>query len=181
MKTIHWLTAVQEKILEEIFALTSPTEQLCEALLWRGFLAHQDEGNVKLAYVAENTDAGDIASLSKIAGVNVEPIAGLNWCAELKWKFVASKDRMNAIKSILEMASPNGMTSIGKHLQFNWDFPAAELDLGVALLARGMMRLGLHTIISGHGSEERCALYIEYKNHPLGMEFRRRFDEQWVN
>jgi len=179
MKTTHWLNAVQEKILEEIKRLPR-SEQLREALLWRGFLAHQDDGRIRLVRIAEITDAADIASLGLLAGVIVKTIEGGEWCAEIEWAH-AQEGRGNAIRSILDLPSPIGMTSINKHDAFGWHFPAQELDLGVALLARGMMRLGLHTIISGHGSAERCMLYIEYENHPLGMEFRRRFDAQWVN
>lgn len=178
MKTTHWLTAVQEKILEEIKRLPR-SEQLREALLWRGFLAHQDDGRIRLVRIAEKTDAADIASLGLLAGVIVKTIEGGEWCAEIEWAH-AQEGRGNAIRSILDLPSPIGMTSINKHDAFGWHFPAQELDLGVALLARGMMRLGLHTIISGHGSAERCMLYIEYENHSLGMEFRRRFYAQWV-
>jgi hypothetical protein len=181
MKTTHWLAAVHDKILREILQLPTPEAQLCEALLWRGFLAHQDGGLIRLVRVAEKPDAADIASLGAIAGVAVKPIADPKWCAEIEWACATSEGRENAIRSILELASPNGITGVGVHPNFSRHFPAAELDQGVALLARGMMRLGLHTIISGHGTEQQCELCIEHENHPLGTEFRSRFDAQWGN
>ena len=92
-----WLNEVKKTILAEILLLP-PDEQLLEALLWRGFLAHLDEGRLKLIGITPQTDAADIASLKLIHGVGVTPKADLKWCAEIDWEVATQEGRQNAIR-----------------------------------------------------------------------------------
>ena len=175
-----WLNAVQNRILEELQGRFKMRERLFEVLRWRGFLAYRDRGHLRLYRGAAVADQNDLDCLGAIESLHVLPSEeALDHCAEVRWKFVPPPPVDAVIAGILRLPAPTGMTGIFEHLNFGYDFPATELDQGVALLVRALGRLGLRTKVSGHG-ETRCRLYVEFTDDDTGLKFRRFFEAEFA-
>lgn len=103
----------------------------------------------------------------------------LTSCATVEWaRGISDEDRRLTMAAILRLGSPQGTTMSGSHPDYGYFLPSAELDQGIALLARSMARLGLRTFLSGHGRTEQSRLFVSFDDQPSVNQFRDLFDRK---
>jgi len=179
---MRWFNEVQNRILTEIQRQPTMRQRLVEALHWRGFLVWSETGHIYMDRCAAAADRCDIESLRPFKPLCiVAREEAADYCAEVRWRYATQPAMDAVIEGILRLPAPDGMTSILSHPEFGFDFPATELDQGVALLVRGLARLGLPTKISGHGHAERCRIFVEFANDAVGQTFRELFDARFAD
>ena len=116
--------------------------------------------------------------LAALAGDQPTPIAIVP-CATVGWQSAVDEEtRHQTLAAILRLGSPQGMTTSGSHPDYGHFLPSVELDQGIALLARSMALLGLHTFLSGHGGAEQCKLFVSFDYQPSANKFRDLFDSK---
>jgi hypothetical protein len=111
-----------------------------------------------------------------LAGEQPTPLAIVP-CATVGWQSAVDEEtRHQTLAAILRLGSPQGMTTSGSHPDYGYFLPSAELDQGIALLARSMALLGLRTFLSGHGRTEQCRLFVSFDDQSSANRFRDLFD-----
>lgn len=177
---MSWLTTVQRRIFHEILLEPRHREQLREALLWRGFPVWEETGHLYLPRMPAAATRRDYDTLKQFAPLWVLMKTDGGPCGiEVRWRFSSNADRRETAENILRLPAPTGMTGIFEHPEFGWEFPAVELDQGVALLVRAIQRRGIRTKISGHGGD-RCRLFVEFADEAAVRAFRGVFEEEIV-
>jgi hypothetical protein len=111
----------------------------------------------------------------RLAELHLLPVP-LTSCATVEWaRGIPDDDRRLTMAAILRLGSPQGMTTSGSHPDYGYFLPSAELDQGIALLARSMALLGLRTFLSGHGRTEQCRLFVSFADQPSANKFHDLF------
>ena len=197
-----WLNSVQDRILQEIYRHADAKKQLMEALLWRGFPVVAAAGQIQLVPASAVTDGRDLGLLREFDALAVTPSqkpeepdrrtmraqvlasladehptqSALVPCATVGWQDAVDKEtRHQTLAAILRLGSPQGMPTSGRHPVYGHFLPSAELDHGIALLARSMALLGLRTFLSGHGRTEQCRLFVSFADQPSANKFHDLF------
>jgi hypothetical protein len=109
------------------------------------------------------------------------PPVPLTSCATVEWaRGISDEDRRLTMAAILRLGSPQGgmTTAGGSHPDYGYFLPSAELDQGIALLARSMALLGLRTFLSGHSRTEQCRLFVSFDDQPSANKFHDLFGSE---
>lgn len=174
---IYVPSAVQKMLREHLFTVTQDSQNLLlEALLWRGFLAFEDQEGV---WLGSGSHQADIGVLQLIQGLEVTPVAQ----SPLKAASVrcAKDDLQRIAEDIIYLPQHRGFSGRGvipgRRLENNWGHYAAmkwgakrpvcpaqhlnddyvydALDAGIALLVKTLPLARVATSLScdGHGSK----------------------------